>query len=263
MLGVRKAQMLYTPEINEETKTLIEQSLAQRRMLLLIGKCRVEYQGRATSRLDAGDRLIIVKQDHSLLVHRPIGHEAVNWQLSGCVFRVSIEEGALVVTSIHQRPHELVKICFDQLHLAVILNLKDQAEFTLHATEEDMQKAILLEPSILEDGFTPVSYEKKVEPGFVDIYGVDSEGRFAVVEIKRKAAGRNAVLQLSRYVKTLREGANREVRGILVAPEIAKGCQRLLESLKLSFKPLNPQKCASILQRTKTLSLTDFLETHQ
>jgi RecB family endonuclease NucS len=263
MLGVRKSQVIHTPEISEETKILIEQSLTQRRMLLLIGKCQVEYQGRASSRLDAGDRLIVIKQDRSLLVHRPIGHEAVNWQLSGCVFRVSIQDGALGITSIHQRPHELVKIRFDKLHLIVILNLKDHAEFALHATEEDMQKAILLQPSIIEDGFTPMSYEKKVEPGFVDIYGVDSEGRFTVVEIKRKVAGRSAVLQLSRYVKTLRENVNQEVRGILVAPEITKGCQRLLESLKLSFKPLNPQKCATILHRSKTLSLTEFLETLQ
>ena len=263
MLGVGKARVVHRPEINEENKVLIEQSLAQHRMLLLIGKCQVVYQGRASSRLNAGDRLIMIKQDRSLSVHRPVGHEAVNWQLSGCVFKVTIENEKLVVTSIHQRPHELVEIHFSQLHLILVLNLKDHAEFTLHATEEDMQKAILLEPDILEDGFTPVSFEKKVEPGFIDIYGVDSEGRFTVVEIKRKAAGRSAVLQLSRYVKTLRKNDAREVRGILVAPEITKGCQRLLESLKLSFKPMNPQKCASILHRSKTLNLTDFCDTAQ
>ncbi|UCD97079.1 MAG: endonuclease NucS [Candidatus Bathyarchaeota archaeon] len=260
MLEVGKERVVQRPKINEESKVLIERSLAQHRMLLLVGKCQVVYQGRASSRLNAGDRLIMIKQDRSLLVHRPIGHEAINWQLSGCVIKVRIEEGNLAVTSIHRRPHELVEIRFSQLYLIVILNLKDHAEFTLHATEEDMQKAILREPSILEDGFVPVSFEKKVEPGFVDIYGVDAEGKFTVVEIKRKAAGRSAVLQLSRYVKTLRENDAREVRGILVAPEITKGCQRLLESLKLSFKPINPQKCASILHRSKTLNLIDFIE---
>jgi RecB family endonuclease NucS len=63
-----------------------------------------------------------------------------------------------------------------------------------------MQKAILLEPSLLEEDFKPISYEKKVEPGFVDVYGVDKKGRFVVVEIKRKTAGKEAALQLAKYI---------------------------------------------------------------
>ncbi|PVX24890.1 MAG: endonuclease NucS, partial [Candidatus Bathyarchaeum sp.] len=78
-----------------------------------------------------------------------------------------------------------------------------------------MQKAILIDPSIFEENFTPISYEKKVEPGFVDVYGVDVNGKLVVVELKRKTAGRNAALQLAKYVECIKTIANRELRGVL------------------------------------------------
>jgi hypothetical protein len=112
----------------------------------------------------------------------------------------------------------------------------------------------------LEEGFEPISYEKKVEPGFVDIYGIDKNGRFVVVEIKRKAAGKEAVLQLAKYVDSVRSMVNREVRGVLVAPNMAKGVQRLLVTLGLDFKALDPKKCAAVLAKPETKRLVDFFD---
>ena len=147
---------------------------------------------------------------------------------------------------------------FNRVYLFSAMKLKDSGEFALHASEEDMQKAVLLEPSLLEEGFRPISFEKKVEPGFVDIYGIDREGDLVVVEIKRNAARRSAALQLSRYVKAVQGMVNRKVRGILAAPDIAKGTQQLLTALELSFKPLDPQECAEILDKSRTRKLADF-----
>jgi hypothetical protein len=138
------------------------------------------------------------------------------------------------------------------------LSLADSGEFSLYASEEDMQKAILLEPSLLEDGFKPISYEKKVELGFVDVYGVDNNGKLVVVEIKRKTAGKEAALQLARYIDAVKGKANREVRGILVAPNIAKDVQRLLATLGLEFRALDPKKCAETLRRSETKKLAEF-----
>jgi hypothetical protein len=138
------------------------------------------------------------------------------------------------------------------------LNLVDSGVFSLYASEEDMQKAILLEPSLLEEGFKLISYEKKVEPGFVDVYGEDKNGKLVVVEIKRKTAGKEAVLQLAKYVDAIKSRVNREVRGILVAPNIAKDVQRLLATLGLEFKALDPKKCAEILKKSETKKLEAF-----
>ena len=138
------------------------------------------------------------------------------------------------------------------------MKLVDRGEFSLHASESDMQKAILIDPSLLEDGFELISYEKKVDPGFVDVYGLDKNGTLVVVELKRKTAGRDAALQLSKYVDCIKNITNRELRGILVAPRLAKGVQTILTSLGLEFKALDPKTCADTLQKSETKKLEDF-----
>ena len=246
------------PPIDEDLERLIKTALSQRRVLLLAGNCWVDYRGRASSKLDPGERIVLIKEDASVLVHRPTGYEAVNWQPPGCVFHSRVKNGVLQISAIRRRPSESLRIYFNLVYLFSAMKLKDSGEFALHASEEDMQKAVLLEPSLLEEGFRPISFEKKVEPGFVDIYGIDREGDLVVVEIKRNAARRSAVLQLSRYVKAVQGMVNRKVRGILAAPDIAKGTQQLLAALELSFKPLDPQKCAEILDKSRTRKLADF-----
>ncbi|MDH5754858.1 MAG: endonuclease NucS, partial [Candidatus Bathyarchaeota archaeon] len=159
---------------------------------------------------------------------------------------------------VRRKPAESVKVFFDRIHMVSALSLVDSGEFALYASEEDMQKAILLKPSLLEEDFKPISYEKKVEPGFVDVYGEDKNGKLVVAEIKRKTAGKEAVLQLAKYVEAIKSKVNREVRGILVAPNIAKDVQRLLVTLGLEFKALDPKKCAEILKKSETRKLETF-----
>ena len=105
-----------------------------------------------------------------------------------------------------------------------------------------------------------ISYEKKVEPGFVDVYGMDRDGRLVVVELKRRTAGRDAALQLAKYVDCIKTVAKKELRGVLVAPRLAKGVKTLLTSLGLEFKALEPKKCAEVLRRSETRKLADFFE---
>jgi len=256
----KHALVLENPRIDEETQRSIKEALAQRKLLLLVGNCWVNYKGRASSKLEPGERIVIIKEDGSVLVHRPCGYEAVNWQPPGCIFQSHVKDRVLQITAVRRKPAESLRIYFDHIYLLSTLKLKDTGEFSLHASEEDMQKAVLLKPSIIEEGFKPISFEKKVEPGFVDVYGIDGEGKLVVVEIKRKTAGRNAALQLSRYVKAVQGIVNREVRGILAAPNIAKGTQTILVTLGLTFKPLDPRKCAEILHKSQTRKLADFFE---
>ena len=260
MVSQKHALVLENPRIDEETQRSIKEALAQRKLLLLVGNCWVNYKGRASSKLEPGERIVIIKEDGAVLVHRPCGYEAVNWQPPGCIFQSHVKDGILQITAIRRKPAESLRIYFDHIYLLSTLKLKDTGEFSLHASEEDMQKAVLLKPSIIEEGFKPISFEKKVEPGFVDVYGIDGEGKLVVVEIKRKTAGRNAAQQLSRYVKAVQGIVNREVRGILAAPNIARGTQTILVTLGLTFKPLDPRKCAEILHKSQTRKLADFFE---
>jgi hypothetical protein len=113
---------------------------------------------------------------------------------------------------------------------------------------------------LLEEGFKPITYEKKVEPGFVDVYGEDKDGNLVVVEIKRKTAGKEAAFQLAKYIEAIKARSNRRVRGILVAPSLGKDVQRVLETLGLGYKHLEPKRCAETLSRTKTKKLAEFFK---
>jgi RecB family endonuclease NucS len=261
MYDPRRACVLRDSEITEQTGELVKDALAQHKTLLVMGNCWVTYRGRASSSLEPGERILIVKEDGSLLVHRPTGFEAVNWQPPGCIFQSKQKDNVLIIKAIRRKPAESIRVHFDSIILVASARLKDTGTFSLHASEREMQKAILMQPSILEVGFRPISFEKKVEPGFVDIYGIDKNGSFVVVEIKRSTASRAAVLQLSRYVKAVQGIVNREVRGLLVAPRLAKGTQKLVFALGLSFRSLDPKKCASILLgKPQESKLVDFFD---
>jgi len=248
---------LENPTVKEAAE-FVRNALSERKALIIVGNCWVDYRGRASSKLEPGERIIMIKEDGSVLVHRPTGYEPVNWQPPGCLFQTRSAHNVLEVRAVRRKPSESVRVFFDRVYLLSALSLVDKGEFSLYASEEDMQKAILLEPEILEPGFKLIAYEKKVEPGFVDIYGVDKDGKFVVVEIKRKTAGRQAALQLAKYVDSIKATVTREVRGVLAAPHLAKGVQRLLATLNLDFRALDPQRCAEILGRSETRKLAEF-----
>jgi endonuclease len=210
--------------------------------------------------LDYGERLLIIKSDGSLLVHRPIGYEPVNWQPSGSVFHVEVKGDKLEVHGVRQKPRENVKVDFTEILMASALNLADSGEFLLHASEDDMHRAILLKPQLLEEGFKPISWEKHVEPGFVDIYGEDKDGKLVIVEVKRRTASKENVLQLAKYIEPIKAKTHRSVRAILVAPNLGKDVQRLLVSMGLEFKALDPKDCAQVLRKAENSKLESFFK---
>jgi len=254
-----KLTAIANPELSDASK-IIEKAFKQRRTLIVAGSCSVDYIGRAKSKLEFGERLLIVKGDGSVLVHRPVGYEPVNWQPSGSVFHVQVKDNLLEVHAVRQKPRESLRVFFRTILMVSSLSLDDSGEFSLNATEDDMHRAILLKPSLVEDGFKPISYEKKVEPGFVDIYGEDKNGKMVVVEVKRKTAGKEAAFQLAKYIDSIKDKANRELRGILVAPNLAKDTQRILVTLGLEFKTLDPKKCAEVLKKAKKPRLESFFK---
>ena len=94
----------------------------------------------------------------------------------------------------------------------------------------------------------------------MDLYGVDKNGKLVVVEVKRKTAGKDAVLQLAKYIDAIKDKANRELRGVLVAPKLGKGVQRLLFTLGLEYKALDPKTCSKLLKKKKDTKLETFFE---
>ena len=249
--------VLDSPSLNEAYRA-VKHGISRHKTLILSGSCWVDYEGRASSKLEPGERVVLIKPDGSALVHRPRDYPPVNWQPPGSLFTTKLDDTGLHIRIFRQKENEALDLYFDRLCLVAVLDLRDAGRFYLYASEKDMQEAILVEPSLLEEGFKPISSERPVEPGFIDIIGVDKDNVLTIVEIKRKAANRDAVLQLKKYMDIYSSSSRTRVRGILVAPELAKGAQRLLASLGLEFKALSPQRCSEVLKRKRTSSLSDF-----
>ena len=258
MVKTESWTVLVDPKI-ADAEVVVKDALSQHRTLIVVGKCWVRYVGRASSKLEKGERILIGKADGSVLVHRATGYEPVNWMPGGnTVFHVHAKDDVLEVRAVRHRPSESVTVLFDEITLISSFKLVDSGQFSLYATEEDMHRALLLKPELLEDGFRVISYEKRVEPGFVDVYGIDRAGKLVVVEIKRKTAGKDAVLQLAKYIEAVRMKADRQVRGVLAAPNIGKDVQRTLVTLGLEFKRLDPKNCAETLSKAENRKLAEF-----
>ncbi len=241
-------RLLENPTIDEACRA-IKEALEHGQVIIVMGRCTVDYKGRASSTLEPGERILMIKKDGSLLIHRASGWKPVNWQPPGCKFEISTDSNQLRIRGVRQNPPETIVATFDQLMVVTSTTLIDSAQFSLNASEADMQRAIMLMPEIVEPGFQVVDHERRVEPGFVDVYGIDVHGRLVVVEIKRKPAGKEAILQLSKYAKAARESSRKPIRPVLAAPSIARGAQQLLETAGVEFRRLNPKECARILKK--------------
>ena len=243
-----------------DAKKVIDEALEKSLAIVVIGSCEILYRGRASSALGAGERILIITNDKALLIHRSYGYRPVNWQPAGCNFRVHQASNKLEITAVRSKPLESVNVVFDKIYSISILNLVDESKLCLYASEMDMKKAILYRPSLIEGGFTPITSEKEIVTGFVDVFGRDKNGNYVIVEIKRGRATKTAALQLARYTEDLRKGGS-NVRGILVAENVTKGAQRSITSLNLEFKRLSPRRCSTILQeiqRIEEKELTDY-----
>jgi len=227
-------ELFHQPSMNE-AKELIEEYGSRPYILQLCGLCSVNYQGRAKSKLDRGERMVIIKQDNSLLVHGPEQYQPKNWQPETDRFLVEIQDDQLVLESERTSPQEVVTIRFESLEMAYVTRLVDKADLKIAGHEIDIHEAIEEDPDLVEDGLVVVEREKDTPAGFIDVFARDTEDKLVVVEVKRNP-DHNSVLQLNRYVEEIeKEFPGRQIRGILVAPAISDSILEYLEERDLEF----------------------------
>ncbi|MFC6717241.1 endonuclease NucS [Natrialbaceae archaeon GCM10025810] len=241
----RRVRTLESPA-PDVARDAIAEGFARDALVTVVGRCTVAYDGRASSRLEPGDRHVMFKPDGAALVHTDVGQQPVNWQPPGCEHEVFLEEGtgALCMRSQRPTPEERLLVTFEPERILQVslLSLWDSSDLSVQGTEEDLRRRILDDPDLLEPGFSPLSTERATPAGAVDIYGEDSSGRAVVVELKRRRVGPDAVSQLRRYVDALERDlhADKVVRGVLVAPSVTDRARRLLGEHGLEFVSLEP-----------------------
>ena len=232
----------------------INEAISKRAFMIIVACCRIKYRGRATSRLGSGDRTIIIKADGSFLVHQDYNLEPVNWQPPNCKFQTRMDNDRVYICGVRRNPPESLEVEICKTHMVSYHIGEDIKKLELAGYEEDMRTQIMESPELIEKGFRPTSKEYQVSTGFVDILGKDKNGNLAVLELKSRRAGVNAVKQLKRYMDDFAD--HKEfVRGILVAPSITEEAQALLEGYQMEFKVLEPPK---ELKSAKSVTLDFF-----
>jgi len=233
---------LSNPDPDEFTR-VVAQAVSKKMFILIMGLFRVEYKGRASSKLGYGERIAIIKADGSLVIHQPFGGRPVNWQPPGGLVKVSREGGLVVVSVFRRRPREVVKMHFSKVYLVAIAHLEDKERLVMYASEEDVRRAILAKPDLVEKGLRVIDIEVVLgNAGKVDVMGEDGEGNLVLIEVKNERAGIEAAKQLYRYVKYAKRHFKRGVRGILVAPEVSKGVLTFLKRNGLEYIELTPRR---------------------
>ncbi len=225
-------------------------------LLLVMGECMVDYHGRAKSLLDWGERLIMIKQDGTVLVHQPVMREPVNWQPTGSITEFTTKDDQLVLNCRHLKPPEKMKVTFRQLKLLTATSLVDRASLVIAGMEVDVVNQIVNDPNIIEGGLRIAKREKPVKTGSIDLYGFDKNHIPVVIEVKRSLATISSVHQLRMYVTDIKKDRKEpKVRGILCAPRVPDMVRKLLEEHGLEWREVERNV---VLPDNKQKTLKEF-----
>lgn len=230
------------PEL-KEAREILEEYLKRDFTVQINGLCTVNYQGRAKSKLDRGERMVIKKQDSAILVHGPENYQPKNWQPEVDSYSVEIEEiddgsEILILEAKRTNPDEVVEVQFEEVDLLTVDKLVDKSDLKIRGHEVDIHESIEDDPEIVEENMKVVEREKETPAGFIDVFARDEDDKWIVIEVKRNP-DYNTVLQLQRYVDEIEEEYSGEIRGILVAPKMTDKILDYLEERDLEFVEVN------------------------
>lgn len=259
-----KYKILETPT-HEEAYKFVEEGLRKKVTLILFASCKINYEGRALSELNWGERIILIKPDGSFLVHQEKKVEPVNWQPPKSRTRTYLKDNTLYLESHRRTPKELLVVELGDIHVIHYANMEDFEELEQAGYEKDMGDMIMDKPHMIEEGFKPTYREYNVEHGFIDILGKDKDNNLMILELKCRKAGISAVKQLKRYMDDFKEPNNaslgkldieeKKIRGLLVAPKIDEDAKELIENEGIEFVSMEPPK---ELKRDKKVTLDIF-----
>lgn len=226
-------KLLENPDFSE-AEEIISEYLRRNYTVQLSGLCSVNYQGRAKSKLDRGERLVIKKQDSALLVHGPENYQPKNWQPEVDEWDVKAQEDELLLKARRKNPDEVVEIRFENLEFLMVTQLVDSSDLKIRGHEVDIHESIEEDPEIVEEELKVVERERETPAGFIDVFARDRDDNYVVIEVKRNP-DYNTVLQLQRYVDEIEDEFSGEIRGILVAPKMTEKVLDYLEERGLEF----------------------------
>lgn len=195
-------------------------------MRLVVARCSATYEGRLSSTLDEGVRLLMVKADGCVAIHADVGaYKPINWM--NAPNTLLAEDDHWVVTN---PKGERLEIELHEVLQDVTWELDTERGLTLDGVEKELQELLADHPDHIEAGLTTVEREFRTDLGPVDILCRDRDGAAVAVEIKR-IGEIDGVEQLTRYLDRMeRDPLLTPVRGIFAATSIKPQARVLAES---------------------------------
>lgn len=199
-------------------------------ILVVIGNCRAEFDGRIKSFLDFGDRLLIVKPDESISLHGPIGVKPLNWQKER-EGRISffIKNESLIMSTYRPRTKERFEITFREIYSAFGFKAHDPATLKIAGDESHFAQYLSKHLDLIESGLELIALEYPTPHGQLDLFCRDSKGKKVIIELKKQAAALSDTQQLARYRESFPEDMEGPPRAILVAPSFSGRVKRYLQ----------------------------------
>ena len=197
-------------------------------MRLIVARCEVTYSGRLNAFLPQSTRLLMVKEDGSVLVHADAGgYKPLNWMTPPTVIEDSGD--VVVVRKRAGRSEDRLEIKLIEVLSDVSHDMGEAAGLEKDGVERDLQLLLADNPTQIAPDLRLVKREWPTDVGPVDLMCRDEDDGWVAVEIKRIGTI-DAVEQLTRYLDCIRTDNSRaECRGYLVAQSIKPQAVALAE----------------------------------
>ena len=188
-------------------------------MRLLVARCEVRYTGRLTATLPESTRLLMFKEDGSVLVHADAGgYKPLNWMTPPTVLE---DDGdVLVVRKRAGRAEDRLEIRLHEVLSDVTHDMGEAAALEKEGVERELQELLAASPELIDEGLRLDRREWPTDVGPLDLMCRDAAGGWVAVEVKRVATI-EAVEQLCRYLECIRRDPAKDgCAGVLVAHRI-------------------------------------------
>ena len=206
-------------------------------MRLVVAECSVDYAGRLNAHLPKATRVLMLKNDGSVLIHSDGGsYKPLNWMSPPCTLTTveltdeQIDAGVLEVWKVtHAKTADMLVVSvFDVIH-EIEHELGVDPGLIKDGVEAHLQELLAAQIETLGEGFTLVRREYMTPIGPVDILAKDASGASVAIEIKRRG-DIDGVEQLTRYLELMnRDSVLAPVSGIFAAQEIKPQARTLAE----------------------------------
>lgn len=203
-------------------------------MRIVIAHCSVDYSGRLTAHLPTATRLLIHKNDGSVLVHSDGGsYKPLNWMAPPCTLVTmdpdpeQVDAGVKEIWRVtHQKTADLLVVSIYDIVTELTHDLGEDPGLIKDGVEAQLQALAAAQLDAVGEDMTLIRREFPTAIGPVDILARDPAGTVAI-EIKRRG-DIDGVEQLTRYLDLLnRDPSLSPVRGVFAAQDITPQAKTL------------------------------------